>query len=77
MIGWSHKYAEIMEVLGQEAYCYNYDIDDHEEIVNKVMALSGKHDHERKVIRTRLPRAQGSTMLQFDHVNAFLENSKE
>jgi len=68
VMGWSHKYAEVMAQFGLEEWVYDYSAHDADAFVARVGELLGGRESCAEQIRRELPAVRGASIAQFDEV---------
>ncbi|RMG73302.1 MAG: hypothetical protein D6711_11095 [Chloroflexi bacterium] len=74
VIGWSHKYWEIMAEFGVEDFAI--DFSDAESAVKMIHELIRSRDEIQAQLRQKLPSVQQSSASQFDRLEAYLAAQK-
>jgi len=72
VIGWSHKYHEVMKFFNQEAFVFDYKDPNQsfEEIFSEILLKNSKY---RNQIMEFLPEAKQLSQNQFDYLKRFLD----
>ena len=68
VMGWSHKYAEVMQQFGLEEWVYDYSARDAIAFVARVQELLGQRQELAEQIGRALPEVQGASVAQFDEL---------
>ena len=68
VLGWSHKYLEVMGQFGQEKYVFDYKKSDRDYLWLKMFDLIDKRKKESLKIGNRLNTVKKSSYLQIDYV---------
>lgn len=73
LIGWSHKYREVMEQFGLEEYAIDYTHMSLAKLISCFEALEQNQDHIRKKLIEHLPAVEESSRQNIDTVVQVLE----
>jgi len=68
VMGWSHKYAEVMSEFGLEEFVYQYSALDSEHLSQSIFRILADRDVVAAKIRTQLPNTKRSAMRNVDVV---------
>ncbi len=68
VLGWSHKYAEVMSQLGLEEWVFDYSDHDPVAFVDRCSELFDRRAEVASVIESRLPEVKAASVAQFDEV---------
>ena len=68
VIGWSHKYMEVMQQFGLEEYVFDYNNKSVGLLVDKIAYAMENTASIQDTIRIRLPIVQESALRQFEYV---------
>ncbi len=68
VMGWSHKYAEVMQQFGLEEWVYDYSARDAVAFVARVHELLGRRTVLAEQIGRALPEVRGASIAQFDEM---------
>jgi colanic acid/amylovoran biosynthesis protein len=68
VLGWSHKYAEVMEAFGLEAQVIDWERADPEGLVGAVVDLFDERERVEQRIRAQLPAVRASAAAQVEAV---------
>lgn len=75
VLGWGHKYREVMAYFGLERWVYDYSMGNPAEIAGAVESLLAQSESIRSQIAERLPEARASAAGQFEYVKSLLAES--
>jgi len=68
VMGWSHKYAEVMQQFGLEEWVYDYSAHDATAFVARVGELLGQREVLAERIGSALPSVRDTSVSQFDEL---------
>jgi polysaccharide pyruvyl transferase WcaK-like protein len=68
VIGWSHKYHEIMSKFGLEELVIDYNKVSDKLLVSKFNSLLANNKHNTKVVEKHLPMMRKDSMKQIDYI---------
>jgi polysaccharide pyruvyl transferase WcaK-like protein len=71
IIGWGHKYKEVMKRFGQEEFVFDYKLDSND-IVNKIAALLEQEGAAALQIAETFEMERSASLVQFDHAAGIL-----
>ena len=72
VIGWSHKYHEVMKFFGQEAFVFNYK-DPNQSFDEMIIEVIKNNEIFRSQIKQQLPDARKLSQKQFDYLKRYLD----
>lgn len=76
VIAWSHKYYEVMEMLGQERYVCNYKTTDFDEVLLKINDMIENEKEIKKELGTKIELAKKSALFNGELVRDMLDSLK-
>lgn len=76
VIGWSHKYLEVMELFEQEDMVLSYEEGHHENVVQNIIKLESERVQRAEKIRKLLPEVRALAQSQVDYVCSLIENDR-
>lgn len=68
VLGWSHKYAEVMAQFGVEEWAFDYSEHDGEAFLMRVRDLIAARNDLTSLIEERMPAVRAAALAQFDAV---------
>ena len=68
VVGWSHKYLEVMKQFGLEEFVFDYSAHDPEALRGVVNRLLAEHDARSAQIAAALPGVQAASHAQFEEL---------
>ena len=71
IIGWGHKYQEVMKRFGQEEFVFDYKLDSND-IHDKMAALLGQENTVASQISEAFELERKASLVQFDHAAGIL-----
>ncbi|MCL6589003.1 MAG: polysaccharide pyruvyl transferase family protein [Firmicutes bacterium] len=74
VIGWSHKYLEVMEQFQQAEWVCDYQKTDLQSLIQKIGSLIAGKDQQSRVIQDQLKGVQRESFKQFHYLFDFLAN---
>lgn len=74
VVGWSHKYLEVMESFGLESYVFDYSKSDVNLLIQTIEKAYEERKNHSETIRACLPRVKSSSYKQFEYVLDILES---
>ena len=73
VLGWSHKYLEVMKLFGMEEMVVDYNRSKTEEVIEKVIELIDQQDFWIEKIHEKLPDVHKKSFSQFEFLFNLLE----
>ena len=73
VLGWSHKYLEVMRDFDLAEWVFDYKEKSHEELFSLTKKCHRRKDSIKKNIAAHLPAVQKLSMLQIDCISAILD----
>ena len=74
VLGWSHKYLEVMKFFDMSEYVVDYKKSNVNEVVEKVIKLMEHHNELSEKIKERFPKVYKNAFFQFEYLFKLLEN---
>ncbi len=74
VLGWSHKYLEVMESFGQAARVIDYQSYQNEDIIACLENLLAERRHIQKTIARKLPLVKEQAMRQFEFLDRLIKD---
>ncbi len=68
VLGWSHKYLEVMKQFGQERYVFDYQDNDPAQFLERMLELLSRRDEAAQEISAALPEVRTACAAQFDEL---------
>lgn len=75
VIGWSHKYAEVMKLFDMEGLVYDYKSKNESELFDKILQLSNERDILKTKVEKKIGQVKELAKIQIDQTVAFLEKT--
>jgi polysaccharide pyruvyl transferase WcaK-like protein len=72
VIGWSHKYHEVMNFFGLEAFVFDYQ-NPNQSFDEMILEVIKNNETYRSKIKQQLPKASKLSQKQFDYLKRFLD----
>ena len=76
VIGWSHKYAEILDPFGLGDVAMTYDDLAHDDVVDRTLDVLARRDDIAARITAHLPQARAEAEVNIDVLAETLRESK-
>ncbi|MCK4826701.1 polysaccharide pyruvyl transferase family protein, partial [bacterium] len=77
VLGWGHKYLEVMEQFGQEEWVLDYSENDPSLLLEKVFTLLAHKNEAKEQIKKNLPEAKRKSFSQFEILFDGLNEEKQ
>ncbi len=68
VVGWSHKYLEVMKMFGLEEFVFDYSAHDPEALRGVVERLLAERDEHAAAIVAALPKVKADSLAQFEEM---------
>jgi len=75
VLGWAHKYVELMRLTGLERFVLEHDQLDPVRMQDLLKEAWKNTDHTRKILSERVPGIQKQVDVVFDHVASLIQDN--